>query len=439
MNESPPDARVGPAQSAVRLVRGAWGATLAGVERVLRPPVMQALLTWERLESGVSYNPVSAKVRENPYATYEQLRRIDPVHRMRLVDAWVLVQYADVNMMLRDQRRFSNVDRDSGYTDYVSMLDMDPPDHTRLRSLVVKAFTPRAVAQLEPRIQETCDDLLDDVAGKTRFDLIQSLAFPLPVIIIAEMLGVPPEDRERFKTWSQDAALSIEPTLERPQIRRVVLAFENLRAYFRDLIEQRRRDPQDDMISALLAAEEAGDKLNREELLMTLMLLLVAGHETTRNLIGNGMLALLRHPDQLQRLRDQPDLMDSAIHEMLRYESPVQMDGRVVREDVTIGGKSFRKGQRIIALVGAANRDPAAFSRPDVLDIGRQDTNHIAFGRGIHYCLGSSLALLEGRIAFANLLRRFPSIQLADEPEFSEHIVLRGVKELWVDVGRAAA
>ena len=212
------------------------------------------------------------------------------------------------------------------------------------------------------------------------------------------------------------------------------IAGKKQRQYFRDLIEQRQRRPQDDMITALLAAEEAGDRLNREELIMTLLLLLVAGYETTRNLIGNGMLALLRHPDQLQRLRAEPDLLDSAVHELLRYDSPVQFDGRIAREDVTIGGKRIRKGQRVVGLIGSANRDPEIFARPDRLDIGRRQKTHIAFGRGIHHCLGSSLALLEGRIVFASLLRRFASIQLAEEPEYAGRLVLRGLRELWLQV-----
>ena len=409
---------------------------LRATETVLRPLVLRSLLAWERLESGVSYNPTSRDVQRDPYPTYERLRRKDPVHRMRLVDAWAITRHGDIDAMLRDSRRFSNGGREYGYVDYVSMLDMDPPDHTRLRSLVVKAFTPKAVAELAPRIRQTCEELLDDVEGTTRFDLIKALAFPLPVIVIAEMLGVPPMDRDRFKNWSQDAALSVEPALDPGQVRRVQRAFGNLREYLNGLIERYQRDPQDNMISALVAVEEAGDRLTREELLMTLMLLLVAGHETTRNLIGNGMLALLRHPDQLQRLRDHPELMDSAIHELLRYDAPVQLDSRVVQEDLEIGGKRIRKGQRVIGLIGAANRDPESFARPNTLDIGRDDRSHLSFGRGIHYCLGSSLAVLEGRIALAALLRRFSSIQLAAEPEHIDVVVLRGVRELWIDVER---
>jgi len=438
LKQSQSESPNGDARANVTAARRVWEALLATTGSVLRPLVIQSLLAWEHLESGVGYNPTSREVQRDPYPTYERLRRKDPVHRMRLVDAWVITQHADIDAMLRDSRRFSNGGREYGYVNYVSMLDMDPPDHTRLRSLVVKAFTPRAVAELAPRIRQTCEDLLDDVGEATRFDLIKVLAFPLPVIVIAEMLGVPPADRDRFKTWSQDAALSVEPALDHGQVRRVQRAFGNLREYLNGLIERYQRDPQDNMISALVAVEEAGDRLTREELLMTLMLLLVAGHETTRNLIGNGMLALLRNPDQLQRLRDHPELMDSAIHELLRYDAPVQLDSRVVREDLEIGGKRIRKGQRVIGLIGAANRDPVAFAEPNQLDLGREDRSHLSFGRGIHHCLGSSLAVLEGRIALAALLRRFSSIQLAAEPDYIDVVVLRGVRELWIDVKRAS-
>ena len=416
------------------IARRAKDRALGVADRLLRQAAIRALLTVERLESGIGYNPTSPKFTADPYAVYANLRDRDPVHRTRLTNGWTLARYADVDRLLRDHRRFSNAQRNLGYTDYLTMLDMDPPDHTRLRALVSQAFTPRAVARLQPRIQQICDDLLDAAEAQGRFDLMEALAFPLPVITIAEMLGVPSEDRDRFKAWSRDVALTIEPLLSRAEIHRVRTAFEKLRQYFRDLIEQRQRRPQDDMITALLAAEEAGDRLNREELIMTLLLLLVAGHETTRNLIGNGMLALLRHPDQLQRLRAEPDLLDSAVHELLRYDSPVQFDGRIAREDVTIGGKRIRKGQRVVGLIGSANRDPEVFARPDRLDIGRRQKTHIAFGRGIHHCLGSSLALLEGRIVFASLLRRFASIQLAEEPEYAGRLVLRGLRELWVQI-----
>ena len=404
------------------------------VLNALKPVAKRILLAWERLESGVSYDLTASAFIEDPYHTYEQLRRKDPVHRMRLIEAWALTRYEDVQDVLVDHRRFTNAERNYDYMQYRTFLDLDPPDHTRLRGLVSKAFTPRAVRELGPRIQELVDELLDAAAGKNRIDLISDFAFPLPVIVIAEMLGVPAQDRARFREWSDDIALSVNPLLNSEQIERVQQATEELFDYFEGIIEQRRQAPQNDMISALLAAEEEGDRLTHEELLSTLMLLLVAGNETTRNLIGNGMLALLKNPAQLQKLRDHPELLDSAINELLRYDSPVQIDPRNAIGDVEIGGKRIAAGQRILAIVGAANRDPQTFANPDELDIGRDEVSHLSFGRGIHYCLGSPLAILEGGLAFTSLLQRFSSIRLASEPVFKEQIVLRGVEELWVEV-----
>ena len=402
------------------------------VKNALRPTVIGALLAWERMESGVSYDPTSDSIRNYPYDTYDRMREKDPVHRMRMLDAWVLTRYEDVDMVLRDHRRFLKDDESSD--GYRSMLHSNPPDHTRLRSLVSKAFTPRSVAALQPRIQRMVEELLDDLEGKNRIDLIESFAFPLPVTVIAEMLGVPPEDMDRFKDWSNDASLTVEPSLTDEQIRRMRKASEELFEYFEGIMEQRRRQPRDDMITALMNAEEEGDRLTHEELLTTLVLLLVAGNETTRNLIGNGTLALLRNPDQLQLLRENPDMLDTAINELLRYDSPVQLDGRIVRDEVEIDGNLIRPGQRVLCAIGAANRDPAVFANPNVLDIGRREKSHIAFGRGIHHCLGAPLAMLEGRVAFSALLDRFPSMSLIAEPEFREQVVLRGVEELWVEV-----
>ena len=409
------------------------------VVEMIKPIAKRSLLTWEWLESGVVFDLTSKDVLANPYPTYHRLREKDPIHRMRLVDAWVLTRYDDVQTVLQDHRRFSNQEAGAGdreYTQDRSMLDLDPPDHTRLRSLVSKAFTPRSVAALGPRIERIVEELLDEVDGEDRFDLIDSFAFPLPIIVIAEMLGVPAEDLDRFKDWSNDIVLSLEPILSREQRERFRRSEQELYEYFEGIIALRRQEPQDDLVSALLAAEEEGDRLSHGELLATLLLLLVAGNETTRNLIGNGMLALLRNPGELQRLREQRDLLDPAIDELLRYDSPVQLDGRTALEDVELGSKLIRTGQQVVSVVGAANRDPAAFSDPDRLDIGRQEKSHISFGRGIHYCLGASLATLEGRIAFEGLLERFSTVRLAAEPQQRKQVVLRGVENLVVDVER---
>ena len=407
---------------------------LEAVAGLVKPVAMQALLARERLESGVAYNPLSDEVARDPYAVYRRLRDRDPVHRMRLVDAWVLTRYEHADAVLRDHKRFSAEDRRFHDVGLTTMLDIDPPDHTRLRALVSRAFTPRSVSRWEGRVQEIADRLLGSVADHDRFDLISALGYPLPVTVIAEMLGVPSEDMDRFEGWSNDIALIVEPILTPVQVETVRRATEELFSYFETIVEARQRGPREDIVSALLAAEEEGDKLTREELLSTMLLILVAGNETTRNLIGNGMLALLRHADQVQRLRDAPGLLEPAVDELLRYDSPVQLDGRVVREDLELGGKRLRAGQKVIALLGAANRDPAAFANPDALDIGRTERSHLSFGRGIHYCLGASLAVLEARIAFRGLLDRFASIRLAAEPRYRDGIVLRGVESLWIEV-----
>lgn len=404
------------------------------VHNLLTPVAKKALLTWENLESGISFDLTSSRIRANPYEIYERLRRDDPVHRMRLINAWSLTGYEDAQTILQDHKRFSSGDNKLEYAPYRTMLDLDPPDHTRLRALVSKAFTPRAVAALGPRIQQIVEELLNDLAHKKRFDLISEFAFPLPVIVIAEMLGIPAQDRDLFNVWSNDIALAVEPVLTNEEIARVKQSSDEIVDYFESVIAQRRRRPEEDMLSALLAAEEEGDKLTRDELIGTLMLLLVAGNETTRSLIGNGMLALLKNPAQLQRLRDNPELLDSAIDELLRYDSPVQFIIRVVMEDTQFKGRRLRAGQKIVILVGAANRDPAVFTNPNALNIERSEKSHLSFGRGIHYCLGSPLALLEARVAFTGLLERFSSIRLLSDPEYRNQIVLRGVEDLWVEV-----
>lgn len=394
---------------------------------------MRVLLARERFESGVDFNPLASELRADPLPQYEKLRSKDPVHRMRLVDGWILTRYEDIDMVLRDHRRFGNLGRDYGYLPYISMLDLDPPEHTRLRSLVVHGFTPRAVNSLEPRIAKMVDELLEELAGKPRFDLIHDIAFPLPIIVIAELLGVPPEDRDKFREWSEVAALVVDPLLDSQQIRDVRQTIEELFDYLETIAEDRRRHPQDDLVTALVNAEEDGERLSREDLLINLVLVLVAGNETTRNLIGNGTLALMKNPDQLQRLRDDTGLLDSAIDEMLRYDSPVQLDSRIARESVEIGGKRIEPDQRVLCALGAANHDPEVFPEPERFDVGRAPRNHLSFGRGIHYCLGAPLAKLEARVVFTGLLSRFETLRLVAEPRYRDQITLRGLEDLWLE------
>lgn len=411
---------------------------LEALKEAIRPAVMNALLLWERMESGVSYNPTSPEIRDDPYEAYRKLREKDPVHRLRLLNAWLLTGYKEIDEALRDHEHFTNSQRGFAFTELRTLLHTDPPTHTRLRSLILKAFTPKAVEKLEPSIRDTADRLLDDIAGKDRINVIADIAYPLPVIVIADMLGVPPEDRDRFKVWSDDLALSVEPVLARTHTDRIRKSWDEIFEYFEGIIALRQSNPKDDLISLLIAAEDQGNKLTREELLLTLLLLLVAGNETTRNMIGNGTLALLRNPKQMELLRNDRSLLESAVSEFLRYDSPVQLNGRYVFKDTVVGGKRVRAGQQLLCALGAANRDPAVYADPDRLDIARNEAKHLSFGRGIHHCLGSSLAMLEGRIVFGALLDRYASMRLAREPEYRDRIVLRGVKELIVDVKPAA-
>ena len=408
----------------------------------IRPLAMRAKLMHEWWQSGVTYNPLSPRVYNNPYPTYAALRAKDPVHWSPLMNSWVLSRYADVDAVLRDHKHFSNDARNRKSTRArqvqtvvaggdPSMLFLDPPDHTRLRALVSKAFTPQAIEALKPRIYSIMAELLAHIEQSTAFDLIETIAYPLPVIVMAELLGVPPQDRAQFKTWSNRRARALEPTIKSHEVQDAIRAGNELDAYFQDVINARRKEPRHDLISALVEAEEAGDQLTQRELLVMLRLLLVAGNETTTNLIGNGMLALLQHPEQLQLLRDTPDLMPSAVEELLRYDTPVQVDGRTVLEDVEIGGRQVRKGQSVTVLIGAANHDPEVFTSPEHLDVTRKEVSNISFGRGIHHCLGAPLARLEARIAFEALLEHFIDIRLrTDHPSFKDNIVLRGLTAL---------
>ncbi len=418
------------------------------VRQMVRKAAMQAMLMRERLESGIAYNPVASRSTQNPYPSYAALRNKGQAHRSRLLNAWIFGHYRDVDAILRDWRCFSNDGRKAAPppgkrtimpdTGKPSMLSLDPPDHRRLRSLVSKAFTPRAINALEAEVRSLMHELVDGIEDLSGFDLMEKVAKPLPVIVIAEMLGVPPEDRPRFRGWSDRRARLLEPTISAAEREDGDRAADALDAYFAPIVEQRRAEPQDDILSALARAEEEGDRLDEREMLTMLRLLLVAGNETTVNLIGNGMLALLRHPDQLQRLRDDPSLIPTAVEELLRYDSPVQLDIRRVVEDCEVNGFPVKRGDDIMVLIGGANRDPEQFENPDDLDVGRSGGSHISFGRGIHACIGAPLARMEARIAIEVLLERFSSIRLAGPPpRFRGSIVLRGLESLPVTANPA--
>ncbi len=393
------------------------------------------------------FNPLDPAFRIDPYPTYARLRAEDPVHQAEF-GALVFSRYDDCLSLLRDPRSSSDGRNSTAYKEAIergvvdsemliveepSFLFRDPPDHTRLRGLVNKAFTPRVVERLRPRIQARVDELLDAVAEQGSLEVIEDLAYPLPVAVICELLGVPVEDHVTFRDWSRQAARSLDPEealspQEQEQRRNVIESFRN---YFRELIAKRRKNPQDDLISALIAAEDEGNKLSEQELLSTCILLLIAGHETTVNLIGNGTLALLRHPDQLAKLRDDPSLAQSAVEEVLRYDAPVQFTGRIAREEMEVGGATLQKGQQSVILLASANRDAAQFPDPDRFDITREGNQQIAFSFGIHFCLGAPLARVEGQIALSTLARRFNNLALQTEaPEYKENIVLRGLAAL---------
>lgn len=390
----------------------------------------------------VEFNPLLPEFLANPYPIYHRLRTEDPVHRSTLLpDAWVLTRYADVIMVLRDAR-FGRQDAENFFQEQFGsgplvdvyskwMLFRDPPDHTRLRTLVNKAFTPRVVEGMRSRIQELVDYLLDRVQKVGSMDIMADLAYPLPVLVICELLGVPANDRDLFKNWSGDVARTLDPIQTPERIQRGHAVVASMVNYFRDLIAELRKNPQENLLSAMIAAEEQGDRLSEEELLANCILLFSAGHETTVNLIGNGVLALLHHHNQRKQLQENPDLIYSAVEEFLRYDGPVQLTGRGAKEDVEIGGKPIRQGERVFTVLAAANRDPAQFPNPDQLDITRKDNRHVAFGHGIHFCLGASLARAEAQSAISTLLRRMPRLSTQVViPEWRPAFTLRGLQTL---------
>lgn len=395
----------------------------------------------------------SAGSLENPYPIYAVMRTVRPVLEVPVPGyagpgLWMLTRYRDVHDVLRDPR-FSveriraplvrdNLDRMPEFLRQSaqglrSMLVMDPPDHTRVRKLVNKAFTPKRIAALRGHVEALVATLVDEAAAKGRFDLIHDLAEPLPSIVIAELLGVPAADHRQFREWSSALIAGIaSPSAEARAA--ATAAGQHLFAYLAETIAARRRAPRDDLISAMIQAQEERDALSDAELLATSNLLLLAGHETTTNLIGNGTLALLREPDLWRRLAAEPALLPSAIEELLRFDGPVQATVRVALEDVAIDGHTIPAGALVLVGIGAANRDPAVFARPDELDLARDPNPHLAFGFGTHFCLGAPLARLEAQLAFAALTRRFPTLALADDPpQYRPSPVLRGLARLDVE------
>ena len=387
-----------------------------------------------------AFNPFDDATRRSPYALFARARREHPLWRHEGLPVSSVFRHADCQAILRDPKLWSSeFPTPPGFNPEDvprSMLVTDPPGHTRLRGLVSQAFTPKRVTALAPRIERIAHELLDDALARREVDLVEALTYPLPVIVIAELIGVPAEDRARFKAWSDALVAPLGSIFFAPPTPEVVAQQRRIRAeieaYFVALVEQRRREPKDDLLTALVQAEVEGSRLSFTELLAMLILLLVAGNETTTNLIGSATLELLAHPQALADLRADVSLMPGAIDEVLRFASPVQMDPRLAARDLEVQGVTIPAGQFVLCWLGSANRDEDVFDDPERFDIRRERSNHLAFGFGPHYCLGSSLATLEAVVAMRVLLERTRSFRRANDAPLPMHpsIVFRGVRSL---------
>ena len=401
----------------------------------------------------VTFDLFTPDALRNPHPILAQMRVEAPIYKLNRKEMghypWLLTRYEDCINLTKDERftkdmirGFGQAERDpndmmmqAAATINRHMLTVDPPDHTRLRNLVHRAFTPRMIREMGGRIQQIADELIDGMQDKPEIDLIADYAFPLPITVIAELLGVPSSDRAKFREWTQTIIIDGTRGVGGDRIATAALEFI---MYFHQLFDERRTQPQDDLITGLLQVEEAGDKLSSEELISMVFLLMAAGHETTVNLLANGTLDLLRNPDQLNKLRENPGLIDSAVEEMLRYNGPLGATTmRWALEDVELHGQIIPAGEMVLASLLGADRDPAVFENPNAFDITRNPNPHIAFGHGIHYCLGAPLARLEGIIAFNTMLARLPNLSLAVDPnmlEWNDTILLHSMKALPINI-----
>jgi cytochrome P450 len=392
------------------------------------------------------YHPYHPSYARDPYPAYSRLREEAPVYRHPLFRAWVLSRYDDIATTLKSP--YASVNRtETTVPDFLNpmkglsdeflqviqraLLMIDPPDHTRIRNLVNKAFTPRVVDAMRPRIQqvvdETIDTMLAGVAPGEPVDLVSEFAIPVPIRVIGEMLGVSPDDREQFKHWATQIGGLLDPVSAVPSLRDAEVAYLEMKSYFDDLFEQRRREPRDDLVSALVATRHEGSRLDPDELLATVALILGAGHETTTNLIANAVVALFRNPGERKRLEDDPRLIESAVDEFLRYDGPVQATDRILTEAIELRGQTIPAGSLVLLLLGSGNHDPAQFADPDRLDLSRAENHHLSFSQGPHFCLGAQLARAEAQIAITTLLRRLPDLRDLPEPlRWRRSIVLRG-------------
>jgi len=397
------------------------------------------------------FNLFDSKFNANPYPTYHRLREEDPVHRYLIGGDWIVTRYADVKAVLKsgcvrtDDRPKSIQERNKyflhkeknldilAYTTSRFLFYMNPPDHTRLRGLVGKGFSSIVVERMRPHIQEIVDELLDKVRHKGSMDIVAELASPLSVSVISKLLGIPKEAQQQLHQWTNVLSRILDPLVSLKEYEAMNQATEEIQEYLRTLIAEREKEPQEDFISNLIAAKDQSDRLSQKDLLAICTLLFGAGEETTGNTIGNGMLALLQHPNQMEQLKREPTMIQSAVEEVIRYDSAIQMLTRIATDNLEIGNQTIKAGEKIVLCLGAANRDPAQFPNPDELNINREQNHHLAFADGIHYCLGGALARVETQIAINTLIQTFPDLKLASNKlEWKKSIVIRGLKSLSV-------
>jgi cytochrome P450 len=418
-------------------------ALMQGLRRRVLEPAVVRVLQWR---GDPLARLLGAGARSDPYPIYDTLRQ-HPLRRSPL-GVWATASHATASSILRDQRFSSSPRHQPGYQPpsyppgdarrdlpVGDLLTLDPPDHTRIRRLVSGAFTPRRICELEHFIRETTGGLLAHVGAAQGFDLIDAVAFPLPIAVICHLLGVPTQDQARFRIWGHDLATALEPQINPNAESRTRASELALTAYLRALVERRRADPDNSLLSGLIAIEEDGSRLSSDELVSTALLLLVAGFETTVNLIGNGTVALLTQREAWHRLGTDPQAVPGAVEELLRYDSPVQLTSRIATQDVDLNGSFIPRGAPVIVALGGANRDPDVFDEPDQLRLDRPGAaRHLAFSLGIHHCLGAALARLEGRVAFEELTRRYPRLSLAGPPTRRPLLVFRGFEHVPVRV-----
>ena len=392
----------------------------------------------------IIFDPTSHEYIANPYPILQRIREVDPLHRSKM--GWLVTRYEHVAAVLRDWHvwgsPFPPEHRRSLYGpgpmfEYASrrMNSYDPPEHARLRSLVTKGFTAKRVGALQPRIQEIVDGLLNSVEGMREFDAIEALAHPLPCQVICEMIGVPRGDSPQLSNWTEAIQSALGPVAPPEHILAANEAASEFMSYIGALVTRRRATPGDDLLSGLIAAEEAGQRLTEDELVATVLFMFTAGHSTTRDLVGSGLVALMNNRDQWQRLVSDPSLIPDAVEECLRYAPSIMVFGRRALQDTTLAGMPISVGEAVFVSIAAANRDPRRFPNPDLFDIGRGDNEHLTFGGGIHYCLGATLARAEARIIFAALVRRYPNMRLSEQAtEWRDSLSFRGPKTVRVAV-----